>query len=133
MNDAGGMRGGERVGDLGGEVEQSPERIDRRDRRSCYMLHDEIVRSDVIELANVGMIERGDRSRLAFEPPLKFLVRQLDGDRPVQSGIPGFVDLSHPALADEGDDFVGAESGAGGKHAALESGLRRAHLYLRAS
>ena len=35
--------------------------------------------------------------------------KQLDGDRPLQAGVGGFIDLSHPPGPDGGDDDVRAE------------------------
>jgi len=67
------------------------------------------------------MRQRGDGARLAAEALQRLrltshLGRQdFDGHLAPQAGVDGAIDLPHPAAADEIDDLVGAESGAGGK------------------
>ena len=39
--------------------------------------------------------------------------QDLDRDRAIQTRIDGFVDLAHPARAEQGGDFIWAEAGAG--------------------
>ena len=48
------------------------------------------------------------------------LGQHLDGDRAVQAGVGGLVDLAHAARAEGGVDLVGAEGGAGFKWHAVE-------------
>jgi hypothetical protein len=48
------------------------------------VLHDQIVRSDVIELADAGMIEGGDRPRLAREALRVFALEAFDRDRAME-------------------------------------------------
>ena len=65
------------------------------------------------------MIERGQHLRFALEPgqPLRVVDEgvgeDLQRDITVELRVPGFVDLPHAARADGGEDFVGAEGGAG--------------------
>ena len=82
VDDAGRVRGVERVGDLDGIVEeQRPSAAACRDapaqRRAVEHLHDEerqvAVLADVIERADVRMVERRRRAGLAL--------KALDGDR----------------------------------------------------
>ena len=40
------------------------------------------------------------------------LGEHLDGDRAVQAGVAGFVDLTHPPSAEGGDDLIRSERGA---------------------
>ena len=40
--------------------------------------------------------------------------QHLDGDRAVQAGVGGFVDLAHPPSTEARFDLVWAEGGAGG-------------------
>ena len=77
MDDAGGVRGVERIGDLHGEVEQ---RVDRQrravdavaQRLAVEQLHDEerqiAVPADVVERADVRVVQRRGRPGLALEP-----------------------------------------------------------------
>ena len=77
------------------------------------VLQHQVVRSYVVHLADVGMVERRDRARLALEP-LAVLRRQLlDRDDAVEPGVEGFVDFAHAAGPNQGLDFVRAEVGSG--------------------
>ena len=77
--------------------------------------------ADVVERADVRVVQRGDGAGLALEPLLQvrigrdMLGQHLDGDGAVQAGVGGLVDLTHAAGAEGGVDLVGAEGGAGGQ------------------
>jgi hypothetical protein len=47
----------EAVGHVHREIEQFLRRIDGRDGAAVHELHDQKVRADIIELADVGMVE----------------------------------------------------------------------------
>ena len=50
--------------------------------------------------------------------------QDLDGHGAVQPGVPGLVDLSHAAGANQRDDLVGAQACAGDEgHAGFRRGL----------
>jgi hypothetical protein len=73
----------------------------------------QIVRSDVVHLADVGVVERGNRPRLSLES-LAVLGRQvLDRHDALEPGIEGLVDLAHATSANSRFDFVRAETCAG--------------------
>jgi hypothetical protein len=67
---------------------------------------------DVVQGADVRVIQRGDGSRLALEALLQ--VRRisqmgwqhLDRDHAIQSGVPGPIDLAHASSADGAEDVV---------------------------
>ena len=96
-----------------------------RDRLSFEQLHDQVVgsvlRTNVIELANVGMVQGRDRTRLPLQPLLQFRRRRkmgsqnLDGDLPVEASVPRPIDFAHAARAQCRLDFVGSEFGARGE------------------
>ncbi len=71
--------------------------------------------ADVIERADVWVIERRDGTRLPLEalPPLRAGgeggVEHFDGDGPVETRIAGAIDLGHPSRADEPEDFIRAQ------------------------
>ena len=75
--------------------------------------------ADIEELADVRVIERRDGVGFAFETRAavriarKFFAQDLDGDDAIEPGVAGFVDLTHAPGANQGEDFVCAESGAG--------------------
>jgi hypothetical protein len=89
------------------------------------VLHDQVVgavlRADVVELADIGMIQGGEGAGFAFEALLQFgrggEVRgeDLDGDGAVQAGVAGAIDFTHAAGAERRFDFIGAEFCAGGE------------------
>ena len=128
MDDAGAMGAVERVADLDGQRQRV---IDGKARRSVQpirerlafeMLEDQVVElavaADVVDRADVRVVQRGDRPRLVLEAQPRFRVgreragQHLDGDRAIEPGVARAVDLAHSARAERGDDFVGTETGA---------------------
>ena len=70
--------------------------------------------ADVVNRANVWMIERRSGARLALEAFPRVIRRKRLGQNlncyvAMQPRVPGTVHLSHPALADGRKDFVRAE------------------------
>ena len=74
--------------------------------------------ADVEQRADVRMIERRDRARLALEAVAKLRVgrerrgEDLDRDGAIEPRVARAIDLAHAARADERDDFIGAETHA---------------------
>ena len=131
----------QRVGDLARDVDgfidrQRTARQPARDRLPVEVLHDEIVEArvvaDVVDAADVRVLEARDRFGLAFEP-LAHVGRDrfgagddLDGDEPIEARIARAVDLAHAALAERIDDLVRSEPGAAGEHHSTVSDAARA-------
>ena len=130
MGDSGAMRAVERVGDLGGELERLIEReralLDAGGQRlALQVLHHHvagaILIADVVECADVRMIQRCDGAGFAFEAGAQILAlgdvfrQDLDGDGAVEPRVAGLVHFAHSSSADRGEDFVGAEFFAGGE------------------
>ena len=75
--------------------------------------------SDVVQDADIGMIQRRHRPGLVLEalPDIVTfgnVIRQdFDSNGAVKPRIPGLVYLAHPARPDGGEDFVGSELVAG--------------------
>ena len=75
-----------------------------RQRLAIEILHDQevdpVLAADVVERADVWMVQRGNRAGFALEPLLQIgvigdmLGQHLDGDGAVQAGVGGFVDLA---------------------------------------
>src|SRR5207342_345298 len=84
---------------------------------------------DAVNRADVRMIERGQDLRLALEPrgalrvPGDQIGQDFDRDRSVQAGVAGLVNLAHAAGANCRDNFVGADTGAGGKRHGEGAGI----------
>lgn len=72
-----------------------------------------IIVADVIELADVGVVEGGDGLGFALKTVGELLFGGLDGDVAVEPRITGSPHFAHASLADGGDDLVGAEVLAG--------------------
>ena len=113
MDDARGVRGRHTVGDLHGQFEQFARPLDRRQRAAVEELHDQVVRPDVVELADVRVIERRNGARFALEAVAEFGGRLLDGDEPVQPRVTRFVHRAHSASPERFEDVVRAEPRAG--------------------
>ena len=82
------------------------------ERLAVEQLHDDVVLSDVVERADVGMRELRDGLRLAREAKLElgvlgeFRGEDLHRYRAVEPRVARPVDLPHPARPDRRDDFV---------------------------
>jgi hypothetical protein len=105
MNDPFGMRGFERFSNLRGE----PQRFSRwktlrlltaHDRRPVHILHDQIVRPYVINLAYVGMIEGRNRFGFTLEAFAELRGGYLDRHVAIQAGVPGSIHCSHATRTD---------------------------------
>ena len=139
MDDALAMRFVERVGNLGGDRQrlverQRPSFQPRGQRLALEMRHDQVVRAidaaNVVDAADVRMVQRGDRTRLALEASPRigvagdFTRKNFDGNRAIETSIVGFVDLTHAAGAQRADDFIRTEPDSGVEGHACLSLLR---------
>ena len=94
----------------------------RRQRFAFQVLHDEvgdaILLADVVQSADVRMIELRDGACLAIEtgPELwicsERLRQHFDCDRAIESRVARAIDLAHAAGAEQRDDLVRAEASA---------------------
>jgi hypothetical protein len=122
------MRPVERVGDLFPELEylgggQRALHEPLGERLAFDHLHHQVVgvalAPDVVERADVRVVERGDRLRLALEARAhlgiggEVLGQHLDRDVAAEAGVRGTEHLAHAARAERGGDLVRAEAGAG--------------------
>src|SRR5579864_9656454 len=77
--------------------------------RALDVLHHQVVWPDIVQGADVGMVQGRDRVRFALEALGELLVGNLDGDGAIQPRIASFVDLAHAARADGRDDLIGSQ------------------------
>ena len=63
----------------------------------------------------MGMVHRGNRSRLAIEAITERGLTHLDGDQPVEACVACLPHLAHAAGAEGGEEFIRAEPHAGRK------------------
>jgi hypothetical protein len=84
-----------------------------------YVLQRKLLVADVVEDADVGVLEVGDGLGFALEALAEFGAlgqmrgQRLDGDDTVEARVAGLVDFAHASCADLCEDFVGAEMSAG--------------------
>jgi hypothetical protein len=120
MNDAFLVCRVERLGDLGRDRERLVDR-DRAlheaigQRQPLDELDDEIVRTDVVERADFGMVQRRDRAPLAREALAEAIVGRLDRDVAVEPSVARLVHATHPAGTEHALDPVRAEQRSGGE------------------
>ena len=82
-------------------------------RYSITKIINAVLMADVVEGADVRMIQAGDGLCFALESLAQFgTVRKmsgknLDGNDAIEAGIAGFINLAHSARTDSGEDFVG--------------------------
>ena len=114
----------ERVGDLDPVAEhvRDGERAAleaRRQRLPLQQLHDQVVHAvlvpDVVERADVGVVERRSGAGFALEARLELggigerLGEHLDRHLPVEAGVPRAIDLAHAACSERRHDFIRPE------------------------
>ena len=75
-----------------------------------------VARFDAVDLGDAGMVQRGERPRLALEArdPVgvrgKEVGQDLDRDVPIEARVARPVDLAHPARTKGSEDLVPADS-----------------------
>ena len=127
MHDAARMRGVEAVRDLHGVFHQFVDRnrtpADAPAERLAvekfgHEVRLRLVRADVVDGDDVGMLEGGGGARFLREAAQPVGIargpgrQDLDGDVALEARVTRPIHLAHAATADVGDDFVRAESGA---------------------
>ena len=124
VHQAGAVRGVQGTGHLRADLDglrhgHGPTRQPLGQRLALQQLHHQVVQrelrwsigrllADVVQRADVGMVQGRHGACLAVEPLAKLRVgrqavrQDLDGDRAVQPRVPRAVDLSHAARAEGG-------------------------------
>ncbi len=83
-----------------------------------YQKIDAVLVSDIVQSADVGVLQSGNGLGLALEALLEGGVgrevrgQDLDGDAAVEAGVAATIDLSHAASTERGEDFIRAKLGA---------------------
>ena len=77
------------------------------------VLHHQVIRPDVVELADMWMIQRGDGTSLVLEPLGVLGPEALDGHDTIDPRVTGLPHFAHAARAEGRDELVGAKWGAG--------------------
>ena len=84
-----------------------------RQRLSVDELHDQVVRPDVVERADVGVVERRNGAHFALEAVGEGVLCALDRHGTIQPGVGPPIDLTHPAAAEKRHDLVRTDSHPG--------------------
>jgi len=121
MEDAPLMGRSERPGNLACD----PHRIVHGHRASqfvtVHVLEHQIAGANVVKLADVGVIQRGNRACFLLETAQSVgigsegLGKDLDRDLAPQTRVTGPIDFAHPSGAQRADDLKRTESGACGQ------------------
>ena len=98
MNDVLFVRGFDPVDQLPDDRERFVEGHGTGEGLAFDQFHHDVVGSDVVEMADVGVVERRDGSGLAVEAFRELGGAGLDGDVAAEAGVVGFVDFAHAAL-----------------------------------
>src|ERR1017187_4529897 len=77
--------------------------------RTFDPLHYQVIGSDVVQGADVGMVQRCHHARLALPPAAELRLYELHGDAAAQARVPGFVDHAHTAFAEFALDLIMAD------------------------
>jgi len=79
------------------------------DRRPGDILHHQIIRADIVDLANMRMVQRPDRTRLSLKSLGVFSLKSLNRHDSVQPRIACFPHLAHATGADRRKQHVRPE------------------------
>jgi hypothetical protein len=113
------VRGVERVADLDARLDGLIEGHRPGDGLAVDELHHEVaaavVLADVVQRADVRVVERRDRLRLALEPLGERAFHGLHRDVAVETRVFGAIDVAHSPGASRLDNFVRTETFAGSK------------------
>jgi hypothetical protein len=76
------------------------------ERRTLDVLHHQIIRTDIMQRADVRVIQCRDDARFAFEALGEFGFGDFQRDDAVQSRIAGFVHFTHAPCTHGREDFI---------------------------
>jgi hypothetical protein len=83
-------------------------------QRPCQRLpvdefHVEIVRADIVQRADVRVVQRSNCACLTIEPIAELLPGDLDRHPAIESRVTALPHFAHPSATNRRDDFVGTE------------------------
>ena len=112
------VSGFERIANLSRDAQRFFQRNGARcdqsgESRPPDQLHHQVVRTHVVQGADVGVIQRRDGASLALETFGELLARYLNRDGPIEAAVEGPVHLSHTASANRQCHLVRPEALAG--------------------
>jgi hypothetical protein len=81
-------------------------RYDRPGQNDRFFGHYEVIRSDVVDLANVRMIQRGDGPCFLLESRAMATFEVLHRDDAIQAGVTSLPNLAHASRAEIRNNLV---------------------------
>jgi len=109
MRDASLVSGIQRIQNLTGKLDGFFERQRPFQWSALDVLHHQIVWADVVQRADVRVIQRRHNASLALEPVSESSCATLMATHAIESGVPRLPHFSHAPRADRRENFVGAE------------------------
>ena len=109
MDDSLRVRGIQSVQDLRGVVQGLLQRQWTLQRSAFKIFHHQIIRPNVVQMANVWVVQRGNRVSFAAKTFAEVLGGNFDGYIPAQPRIARAIHLAHTARAECGGNFIGTE------------------------
>jgi hypothetical protein len=114
MDNAARVRGGDRIRDVNRVVQrlvqtQPAFRNDLIELATLDQLHHEEIRADIVERADVGMIQRSDQTGFTGKAFAEVAGRELQGDHPIEARVAGRPHFAHPAPPDRLNELVRPE------------------------
>jgi hypothetical protein len=79
------------------------------DRRALDVLHDQVIRPNIVQRRNVGLIQRSHGASFALETLTELSLGDFYRDGAIKTRVTGFVDITPAARNDGSQDFVWAE------------------------
>src|SRR4051812_6219404 len=106
MNYTASMGGRECIANLAGILQHLLKLKRPAESMSFDILHHEIIRPNVVQGADMRMIESGDRTSFALETIGESLLTDLDRNDTMETRVMGLVDFAHSACPDRACDSV---------------------------
>src|SRR5580658_3577215 len=103
----------QRVENLARVVDGLFERQRSLQRSAVNQFHYQVIRADVVELADIRMIQLRYRPGFMLEALAELILGNFDCDVAAEPRVAGAVHFSHSTRADRRKDFIGAEFCAG--------------------
>jgi hypothetical protein len=94
-------------------------------RRSLDELHHDVIRTDIVDLTDVRMIESCNGPGFAIKTAGELSFGNLDCDGAVQSRIARLPHLAHATRAERRDDLIGPEANSSSQNHGFENSILR--------
>ena len=99
------MRGIQRIANLDGEFQGLIDRQGPLDLSAFDVLHDQVIRADIVQSTNIGMIQCRDCTSFVLEPFGEPGAGNLDGDDAIEARIARLINFTHSARTDGREVF----------------------------